>query len=63
MKCQACGYEYNPKTSSEWSKNDGHGNWHVVGPEPFLSISPNVGCGGKWVTLYVCPACGTVRAE
>lgn len=67
MKCAACGYEYQEGAGQQWSKNDGHGGCHIVGPESFLPISPNVECGkgtkAKWITLYVCPKCGTVIAE
>jgi hypothetical protein len=68
MKCAACGYEY-ASGVKEWDKPDGHGGSHRVGGLVFEEIE---GCfrvtakpyeGAAKIGLYVCPVCGTIRAQ
>lgn len=74
MKCAACGYEYDCEAQEERRESDGHGGAYTVGPELFVKLhAANKGefflrqlgvlGSGRKLYLYVCPACGTVRAE
>jgi rubredoxin len=62
MKCAACGYEYDPAAKEEWDKPDGHGGSHFVSHVPFEDFFIQIGLS-KGKRFYICPVCGTVRAD
>ena len=65
MKCAACDYEYRDgKTPLE--RNIGPFA-RIEGPEHealgLIAVVPGEALKGKSIRLFVCPSCGTVRAE
>jgi hypothetical protein len=65
MKCAACEYEYRDgKTQLE--KNVGQFS-RIEGPNHealgLIATNPGWALTGMSVRLYICPSCGTVRAE
>ena len=56
MKCAACGYEYSRRWNVETGACDDSGD------EEFREVMLR-DRGGTFPVFYICPKCGTVRAE